>query len=234
MGGRRILVTGAAAGIGRCTAKLLAEDGATLGLLDRDEEALEEVARDTGGAALEVDITDEDAVRRRVQDFGASGGIDGLVNAAGIMFRGAAADVPAAEWRRVLDVNLTGTYIVARSSLPWLSREGGASIVNIASAQGLLPNAPGYSAYAASKGGVIALSKALAAELAPAVRVNVICPGMVDTAMADGHRGNVENYALKRLADPIEIAHTIRFLLSSDSSYITGAALATDGGRTFH
>jgi NAD(P)-dependent dehydrogenase (short-subunit alcohol dehydrogenase family) len=106
--------------------------------------------------------------------------------------------------------------------------------VNIASAQGLLPNAPGYSAYAASKGGVIALSKALAAELAPAVRVNVICPGMVDTAMADGHRGNVENYALKRLADPIEIAHTIRFLLSSDSSYITGAALATDGGRTFH
>ena len=111
-----------------------------------------------------------------------------------------------AEWRRTLDVNLTGTYLVIRSCLPWMQKEAAGTIVNIASAAGLLPNAPGLTAYAASKGAVVNLGRALAAELAPKIRVNTVCPGLVDTPMGDKHRAKVENYALKRMADPIEIA----------------------------
>jgi NAD(P)-dependent dehydrogenase (short-subunit alcohol dehydrogenase family) len=137
-------------------------------------------------------------------------------------------------WRQVLEVNLTGTFLVSQACLPWLRKAQGASIVNIASAAGLLPNAPGLTAYAASKGGVVNLTRAMAAELAPAIRVNCVCPGVVDTPMADGLHANVGNYALKRLADPEEIARVILFLTSSDGSYVTGAALAADGGRSFH
>ncbi len=125
------------------------------------------------------------------------------------------------------------TSDVVKSCLPWMLNEP-AAIVNIASAQGLLPNAPQYTAYAASKGGVINFTRSLAAELAPNIRVNSICPGMVDTPMADGFRANASTYALRRLADPREIAQVILFLTSHDSSYVTGAALAVDGGRSFH
>lgn len=233
--GRRIVVTGAGSGIGRCVAQLFAQEGAALVLLDRDATRLEETARATGGHGVAVDITDEEAVTRAVgQGASALGGLDGVVNAAGIMIKGAVADVPAAEWRRVVEVNLTGTYIVTRACLPWLTRGAGATVVNIASAQGLLPNAPGFTAYAASKGGVVNLTRALAAELAPGIRVNSVSPGMVDTPMADGYRANTGNYALKRLADPLEIARVILFLTSSEASYVTGAAVAADGGRSFH
>ncbi|MFG3151456.1 SDR family NAD(P)-dependent oxidoreductase [Streptomyces sp. NPDC048219] len=233
--GRRIVVTGAASGIGRATARLFAQEGASLALLDRDPAGLKEIAQESGGRGFEVDITVEDEVAAAAERAAVElGGVDGVVNAAGIMFRGRAADVPAADWRRVLDVNLTGTYLVTRSFLPWLTRESAASVVNIASAQGLLPNSPGYTAYAASKGGIVALTKALAAELAPEVRVNCISPGMVDTAMADGHRDGATNYALKRIADPSEIAAALLFLSSTEASYVTGSVLGVDGGRAFH
>jgi NAD(P)-dependent dehydrogenase (short-subunit alcohol dehydrogenase family) len=226
--GRRIAITGAASGIGLCTARLFAREGAALLLLDRNGGRLAAVSTETGGHAVEVDITDEEAVAAAVaQGADALGGLDGIVNAAGIMMRGAVEEFPAA-------VNLTGTYIVVRCCLPWLRKATGATIVNIGSAQGLLPNAPGFTAYAASKGGVVNLSRALAAELAPDIRVNCLCPGMVDTSMADGYRANLGNYALKRLADPLEIAQSILFLTSTDSSYVTGATLAADGGRSFH
>jgi NAD(P)-dependent dehydrogenase (short-subunit alcohol dehydrogenase family) len=131
-------------------------------------------------------------------------------------------------------VNLTGTFIVTRACLRFMSLESAGTIVSIASAAGLLPNAPGLTAYAASKGGVINLTRALAAELAPKIRANTVCPGMVDTPMADGFRANVSNYALKRVAAPEEIARVVAFLTSEDSSYVTGATLAADGGRSFH
>ncbi|MCX4647038.1 SDR family NAD(P)-dependent oxidoreductase [Streptomyces sp. NBC_01446] len=234
--GRRIAVTGAASGIGRATALLFAQEGASLALLDRDPDGLKETAQETVGSAFEVDITAEDEVAAAAERAAVElGGIDGVVNAAGIMFRGLAADVPAADWRRVLEVNLTGTYLVTRSFLPWLTRETAASVVNIASGQGLLPNSPGYTAYAASKGGIVALTKALAAELAPRIRVNCIAPGMVDTAMADGHRdAAASTYALQRIADPTEIAASLLFLTSTDASYVTGSVLGVDGGRAFH
>src|SRR5262249_30860251 len=232
---RRVIITGAASGIGRRTALLFAAEGAALTLLDRSVEGLAEVARETGGLAVEGDVTDEGAVAQAVeQGASAMGGIDGVVNAAGIVLRGPVLEVGAADWRRVIDVNLTGTYIVVRGCLPWLTKATGATIVNIASGQGLLPNSPGMTAYAASKGGVVNLTRALAAEPAPAIRVNSVCPGMVDTPMtADGPR-DVTPYAFKRIADPLEIANVILFLTGSESSFVTGAALAVDGGRTFH
>ncbi|SFK84812.1 SDR family NAD(P)-dependent oxidoreductase [Falsiroseomonas stagni] len=235
LAGRRIVVTGAASGIGLCTARLFASEGARLILLDRAGDSLAPVAAELGAHACAVDVTDEPSVAAAIADGAAAlGGIDGVVNAAGIMIRGMVAEVDAARWRQILEVNLTGTYIVVRACLSWLTQGPGSTIVTIGSAQGLLPNAPGFTAYAASKGGVVNLSRALAAELAPAIRVNCICPGMVDTPMADGYRANVGNYALRRLADPLEIARAILFLTSAESSYVTGATLAADGGRSFH
>jgi len=232
---RLILITGAALGIGRRTAELFAAEGAALTLLDRNSEGLAEVARDTRGLSVEADVTQDASVAHAVEQGAiAMGGIDGVVNAAGIVIQGSVLDVGVASWQRVLDVNLTGTYIIVRCCLPWLAKAPFATIVNIASGQGLLPNTPNMTAYAASKGGVVNLTRALAAELAPSIRVNSICPGMVDTPMTAGGPRDVSPYALKRMADPLEIAQAILFLTGTESSFITGAALAVDGGRTFH
>lgn len=235
LSGRRIVITGAASGIGQATAVRFINEGATVTLLDRDGYGLVSKFRTENAYFHQVDITDEQAVieacgeAARLMD-----GIDGVVNAAGIMEKGNMLDVPADKWRKQIEINLIGTYIVTRSCLPWLLKETGSTVVNIASAAGLLPNAPGLSSYAASKGAVVNLTRCLAAELAPQIRVNSICPGMVDTPMADGYRANVGNYALKRLASPDEIASAILFLSSHESSYVTGSALAVDGGRSYH
>ena len=233
--GRRIAISGAASGIGQRTAELFAAEGARLLLLDRQEDGLARTAKATGAAHHVVDMTDEAAVMAAV-DSGTRklGGLDGVVTAAGIMKRGSVSDVHAAEFLRVLNVNLVGTYILVRACLAWLRHAEEATIVTLGSGQGLLPNVPDRSAYAASKGGVVNLTRALAAELAPGIRANCICPGLVDTPMADGVRANTGNYALQRLATPLEIANAILFLTSQESSYITGATLAVDGGRSFH
>ena len=233
--GRRIVITGAGSGIGKATALRFASEGARLALLDLDAARLEDSVQRTGAQGFQADVSNEASIADAVERAGqALGGIDGLVNVAGIMRIGPMGEVPTDVWRQVLDVNLTGTYLVSRCCLPWMQKEVGATIVNIASAAGLLPNAPGLTAYAASKGGVVNLTRAMAAELAPKIRVNCVCPGMVDTPMADGFRANVGNYALKRIADPDEIASVILFLTSADGSYMTGATLAADGGRSFH
>ncbi len=233
--GRRIVITGAASGIGRATAQLFKSEGATLTLLDRNADDLAKVAQELGAHGFAADVTDEAAVASAIeQGARAMGGIDGVVNAAGVMHRGSVLEVSVADWRRVMEINLTGPYTVVRCCLPWLKQSTGSTIVNLGSGQSLLPNSPDRSAYSASKGGVLNLTRALAAELAPSIRANTVCPGLVDTPMAEGVRHNVGNYALKRLAQPLEIAQAILFLTSSESSYVTGAALAVDGGRSFH
>jgi NAD(P)-dependent dehydrogenase (short-subunit alcohol dehydrogenase family) len=216
--GRRILITGAASGIGQRTAELFAGEGAALTLLDCDRKRLASVARETGGTAVEADVTQEPSVTHAVEKgASAMGGIDGVVNAAGIVIHGSVLDVGLADWKLVLDVNLTGTYIVVRCCLPWLAKAPFATIVNIASGQGLLPNNPGMTAYAASKGGVVNLTRALAAELAPSIRVNSVCPGMVDTPMTAGLERDLDRYALGRIAEPLEIAQAILFLTGTES-----------------
>lgn len=233
--GRRIVITGAASGIGNATAKLFAAEGAALTLLDRNALSLQPIVRETGANAFEVDVTDEEGVARAVElGAAAMGGIDGVVNAAGVMLRGSVLEVSVAEWRRVIEINLTGTYIVVRCCLPWLKQAEQATVVNLGSGQSLLPNTPKRTAYSASKGGVLNLTRAMAAEFAPTIRANTVCPGLVDTPMAEGVQGNVGNYALGRLARPEEIARAILYLTSTESSYVTGAALAVDGGRSFH
>jgi NAD(P)-dependent dehydrogenase (short-subunit alcohol dehydrogenase family) len=194
------------------------------------------------GHAIEVDVADPAAVRRAVdQAAAAMGGLDGLVNSAGVVALGATADMAPEVWRKVIEVNLGGTFFMCQAAIPHLLAAPKAAIVNIASAQALMPIA-GAAAYAASKGGVDTLSKALAAELAPTVRVNSVCPGLIDTPMnaglkkapEDGPPVPLDRYALKRWGQPDEIADAILYLLSDQSSYITGATLAVDGGRTFH
>lgn len=233
LSGRRIVITGAASGIGHATAQLFRAEGARLVLVDRNEKAL--AAASDADIALAFDITDAGAAAIAIAGAAeALGGIDGLVNCAGIMRTAPTAEITNEIWQSVIDVNLSGTFYMVQACLPHLRHASGSSIVNIASGAGLLPNAPGLAAYAASKGGVIALTKALASDLSPHIRVNCISPGMVDTPMADGHRAGVVNYALKRMADPSEIASAILFLTGPEGSYITGATLAVDGGRTFH
>ncbi len=233
--GRRIVVTGAGSGIGLATAKLFLEQGAQVAFFDRNKAAAEAALDGGNGIVCEVDITDQKSVATAVEQTAkAFGGIDGVINAAGIMSIGPTRDLDLDTWNRIINTNLTGSFMVVKSCLPYLEKEENATIINIASAAGLLPNAPGLVAYAASKGGVISLTRALASDLAPKIRVNCVCPGMVDTPMAVGNGGNVQNYALKRLAKPIEIAQSLLFLTSDASSYTTGSIIAVDGGRSFH
>lgn len=242
--GRRIIVTGAASGIGAATARLLAREGAALALFDIQAEALKAVAQETGGTAIAFDLLDEAAIVDGVARAAAAlGGLDGLINCAGIAGNATLADLDSARWNRMLGINLTAPYLLCREVLPHLKASKTGTIVNIASGQALLPNAPGASAYAASKAGLVALTKALASELAPSIRVNAIAPGVVLTPMTREVLAGYDNpddapfvrqYALQRVAQPEEIAEAILFLSSPASSYVTGTVLAVDGGRTFH
>ena len=235
LAGRRIVVTGAGSGIGRATAELFASEGAACVLLDLNDAGFAWVPTGARSTGVVADVTDYASVERALSNAASRlGGLDGIVNSAGIMLTGRTEEFSLADWHRTIDINLTGSFNVIKAALPYLKREPGATIVNIASGAGILPNFPGVAAYAASKGGVIALTKALAADLAPDIRVNCVCPGLVDTPLAGDYITNTAAYALKRAGQPDEIARSILFLTSADSSYTTGATLASDGGRTFH
>ena len=239
--GRRMLVTGAASGIGRATAELFLREGAQVAFVDRDERVLAH-ATQSGGIGLVCDVTSEAEVNRTVAAAAqAMGGLDGVVNAAGIAPPEKFPVLTLAIWQRVIDINLTGPFLVCRAALPFLQAAGQATIVNIASASAILPSGASVG-YAASKAGVMVMTQALAAELAPNIRANAICPGACDTAMIAGVKANTPElfeklkgaYALQRFAQPEEIAKSILFMSCDDSSFMTGSAVAVDGGRSFH
>jgi NAD(P)-dependent dehydrogenase (short-subunit alcohol dehydrogenase family) len=234
LAGRKILVTGGASGIGRATCELFAREGAAVAVLDRAA---------TGGAIV-TDVSDAASVARAVRQAAQDlGGLDGLVNAAGVFFNRGLMETSPDEWNTTIGVNLTGTFLCVQCAVPFLRQAERATIVNIASGVGLLPTGGGSTAYVASKGGVIAMTRALAAELAPAIRVNAICPGAVETPMTNGTLRDaagavvpaiVHRYALGRPAAPEEIAAAILFLTAHESSFVTGISMAVDGGRTYH
>jgi NAD(P)-dependent dehydrogenase (short-subunit alcohol dehydrogenase family) len=241
LSGRRILITGGGSGVGAATCRLFAAQGARIAVLDRDEEALQAVIEETGGISLVANLLDHDATRDAVEDAARElGGLDGVVNCAGISVSLPFAETDMAAWDLAIGGNLTSIYLVCRAALPYLRNSGAATIVNISSAVAMQPLA-GRAAYAASKSGVIAFSKVLAMELAPSIRCNVICPGAIDTPMVrntftdPAQITRIESlYGLKRMGEPQEVADAILFLTSGESSFVTGSTLVVDGGRIYY
>ncbi len=239
------MVSGAAGGIGQaCAAAFLAE-GASVAMLDRDRKRLDQVASTLSGqgkiAVVDLDITNEAAVVEGVSRVARElGGLDGVVNSAGIDQVEDFAETDWAIWERIMAVNLTGALRICRAALEPMKANGKGAIVNIASAAGLRP-LNGRVAYCASKAGLIMATKVLALDLAKyGIRANTVCPGATDTELFRQYLGDMTmadvnaRYALNRIGTTAEIAATIVFLLSDEAGFITGSALAVDGGRVFH
>ena len=243
MAGGAVIVTGGGRGIGLAIAEKLAEQGHELALVDIDEGLL---AGAVGGLAERVrcrpyacDVSRGEAVQeivKRVQEeFGA---IYGLVNNAGIARDALLVRLSPENWQKVLDINLTGTFNFTRAVAPLMMRQREGRIVSIASVIGITGNA-GQANYAASKAGVIALTKSVARELGGRnITVNAIAPGFIATDMTAGlpeqvKSGMLQQIALKRFGEPADIAGAVAFLLSPEAAYITGQTLVIDGGMIY-
>jgi NAD(P)-dependent dehydrogenase (short-subunit alcohol dehydrogenase family) len=254
--GRVAVVTGAGSGIGRAIALRLGAEGASVTVADwavEGGEATAKLIQSAGGRARFVacDVAEEAAVRDLMETTVASeGGIDALVSNAGIPGSNVRVDeLDVAEWDQVLAVNLRGVFLCAKHAIPSMRQRGQGAIVNIASTFGMV-GAHHAAAYAASKGGVIALTRQLAVDYGPDnIRVNAVCPGYVDTDMS-GRRARMDPAAataakatreaaaalqpLGRQAETSEIAGAVAFLVSDDASFATGSILVIDGGCTAH
>jgi NAD(P)-dependent dehydrogenase (short-subunit alcohol dehydrogenase family) len=247
--GEAAIVTGASSGIGLATARALAREGRPVALLALPGPELDEAARACGAlgvAAIGIacDVGDAGAVDAAfAATERALGPVGAVANNAGTSLVAPLADTSDADWERLLRTNLTGSFNVLRAAARAMLPRGRGAIVSTASELAVMGQA-GYAAYSATKGGILAMTRALAAEAAPhAVRVNAVCPGAVDTPLLQaefdvagdpgGERAATErSIALGRLARPEEIAAVIAFLLSDAAAYVTGAEYVVDGGRT--
>ena len=250
--GKVALITGGGGGIGAATAMLFAEEGAGLALVDRDLAAAEAAAGElrtrfpsTAVLPLAADVGDESQARRAVEAAAARfGGLDILVNVAGIRVFGPLADAEPGSWDSILAVNLMGTVHCCRASIPMLRSRGGGAIVNVSSVFGVTGRA-GMGQYDVTKAAVVSLSRTLAIEeVTNGIRVNAVCPGPTITpfhiarAEARGvseeelRRTGAQHTLMKRWAEPREVASAILFLACDESSFVTGTALVVDGGAS--
>ena len=240
--GRRILVTGAASGIGLAAARLFATYGADLLLLDRDPAVMDLAGDIPGARTVHADVTQADAIAQAVADFGM---LDGAFNNAGTEGMDgrmvALTDYPDEEFRRVLAVNTEGLWNCLKAELPLMIAQGRGAIVNNASVMGWL-GASGQAAYSASKHAVVGLTRSAALEAAPhGVRINAVLPGAVATPMLT-ERGFIANpgfaegvagvHPLGRIAEASEVAEAAAWLLSDKASFVSGHCLAVDGGMS--
>lgn len=239
LGGKRVLITGGAGGIGAATAARFLEEGAHVAVLDRDEGAGRRLLRRLPAleGLLLADVADAASVERAFRELdGLFGGLDVLVNNAGISLRHPFLEITPQEWRQVLDVNLLGIFLVAQQAARRMLAGGGGVILNMGSTNGLV-GYPLYADYNASKAGVIELTRSMALELAPTVRVNAICPGFILTPMQEAEytpemqRAFAARVPLNRLGRPEEVAALFAFLASDDAAFITGQAIVIDGGE---
>jgi NAD(P)-dependent dehydrogenase (short-subunit alcohol dehydrogenase family) len=244
LAGKVAVITGAASGIGRASAEVFATEGARLILVDVDRVGLSSVASELGSRVqlVEGDVANEQTAIR-VSGLAKSDGrsIHVLVNCAGVDLAAPIEATSASQWDGIMDVNLKSVFLMCKHTIPLLAKSG-ASIINVASAAGISP-VPNRPAYIASKGAVIALSRSLALDLAPSIRVNCICPGAVETPLLESglkaspdyqaaRRAVQARYPLGRIAQPAEIAAVAAFLASDAASYMTGATIPVDGGRS--
>ncbi|MDX1418457.1 MAG: glucose 1-dehydrogenase [Rubricoccaceae bacterium] len=239
---RIAVVTGGAKGIGAATAALFAREAARVAILDTDE-AGAETAADLGEAArfVRCNVADGAEVERAFQEVqDALGGVDVLVNNAGIQRYGTVTQTDEALWDEVLDVNLKSAFLCARQALPAMQARGGGVVVNVASVQAFISQ-QNVAAYTTSKTALLGLTRSIAVDYAPAVRCVAVCPGTVDTPMLrwavnespdpdEVMREVHEMHPVKRIATPEEVASLIGYLCSDDAAFITGQAFRIDGG----
>jgi NAD(P)-dependent dehydrogenase (short-subunit alcohol dehydrogenase family) len=239
--GRIAWVTGAASGIGHATAERLGRDGARLGLIDLNAESLQKVAAELDGVSVTCDVADGASAGAAIERLQAElGPPDVLVNAAGVAHREALAGHDEARWRRVLDINLTGPFLVVRQVVDGMRTRGFGRIVNISSGSAVRVGAE-VGAYGASKAGLIAMTKALANETAgTGVTANVVAPGLVDTPMTRAIFGgkslaevaqssDIEN-PMGKVLEAVDIAHAVAFLCHPDTWAMTGQVLHVNAG----
>ena len=238
--GKRVVITGGASGIGAATAARFLEEGSSVAILDRDQSACAKIYKDLPAIAgtFLADVVDYAQVRQAfaaiVRDLG---GLDAVINNAGISIRHEFLDITPEEWNEVLAVNLTGVFNVAQTAARYMMADAGGVILNTASTNGIM-GYPYYADYNASKAGVIELTRSMALELAPKVRVNAVAPGYVLTPMQRAEYTDEmleavnQKIPLRRHAQPEEIAALFAFLASDDAAYLNGHVYVIDGAET--
>jgi len=236
---KRVLITGGAGGIGLSTAQRFLEENARVAILDRSAAACARARRQLPGVegTILADVSDEKAVARAFKELdGLFGGLDVLINNAGISFRSPFLSIRPEQWRKVLSVNLNGVFFVAQQAARRMQSGNGGVILNMGSTNGLT-GYPWYADYNASKAGVIELSRSMALELGQAIRVNAVCPGFIMTPMQEAEytpemRRTFENKVpLRRLGKPEDVAALFAFLASDDAAFISGQCFVIDGGE---